>query len=81
MNRAVTYGGDDYAVYEVEPFDHVEIRLNGRLFDGQVTKVHARLRAVTVRFEDYTDPRRDGTLRRRSVRVPVGAATLIRRDG
>lgn len=78
FNRALAYTD---GTYEVEQFDHVELRLNGFVFEGQVTKVHPRIGQVTVRYDDYEDPQRDGTPRQRGVRVPVADVDLVRRDG
>lgn len=67
--------------YQVEMFDHVELQVDGYTFDGEVRKIHARSREVTVRFEDHTDLYRTSLNgRRRSLRVPLADVTLIGRD-
>jgi hypothetical protein len=74
------YYGDDRE-YAVEQFDKVDLRFDGSTFDGEIRKLHPRLRMVTVRFEDYRDTyRTTSNGRSRSVRVPVADVDLIARD-
>ncbi|HEX2255630.1 MAG TPA: hypothetical protein VHG92_02825 [Afifellaceae bacterium] len=70
--------GDDFT-YRVELHDRVEVRLDGRTYDGVVTALHRN--EVTVRYEDDLDCRRDGEPKRRTRRFPLPAVDLIARDG
>lgn len=75
------YYGDDRE-YAVELYDRVEMRRDGKTFDGVVTKIHNRSHEVTVRFEDHLDvARTTGNPRRKSARAPIGAVDLVGRDG
>lgn len=68
--------------YEVEIHDHVEVLVDGIIFDGQVRKVHPRCRQVTVHYEDHLDLyRTTGNPREKTARVNIGSVALIRRDG
>ncbi|PKP85836.1 MAG: hypothetical protein CVT80_00410 [Alphaproteobacteria bacterium HGW-Alphaproteobacteria-2] len=77
MSRSLTYS-DGVAV---EPFDHVELLLDGGVFEGQVTAVYPRRGEVRVAYGDRRDPRRDGEPRRRAAVALVQQVELIRRDG
>lgn len=65
----------------VELFDHVELRLDGKSFEGQVTKLLRKLYRVRVGYADFINTRRDGEGVWRSAEVPVADIDLIRRDG
>lgn len=65
----------------VELFDHVELRRDGQVFEGQVTRLLPKVGRVRVGYADFTDRRRDGEARWRSAEVPVADVDLIRRDG
>lgn len=65
----------------VELFDHVELRLDGHVFEGQITRLMPRAGRVRVGYADFTDPRRDGEGKWRSAEVAVADVDLIRRDG
>lgn len=69
--------------YEVDLGDHVEFRCaDGLRAEGQVTRMHPRLGAVTVRYEDHQDfYRTSGNPRVKSERLAVGRVDFIRRDG
>lgn len=80
MSERMYYGDD--SVYAVEPFDAVEVRVDGHTFDGQVLKLHPRGREVTVRYRDDLDvTRTTGEPRWKTRRVDVSAVDLIKRDG
>lgn len=68
-------------IYAVELFDEIELHMNGRTFEGKVTKLHPRSEQVTVQYEDFVECRRDGTPITRSKRVSVRGVDLIRMDG
>ena len=74
--------------YAVELYDRVEMRLDGQIFDGEITKIHPRLGMVRVAFLDHRDTCRDGSPKRQyreakrtSVRVPAVDVDLMERDG
>lgn len=74
-------GGTD--AYAVEVFDQVEVRIDGRSYDGEVVKLHPRSHEVTVRYIDHEDIQRStGEPRRKpkSVRAHVLAVDLIARS-
>ena len=69
--------------YAVDLGDHVEFRCaDGLSAEGQVIRIHPRLGAVTIRYEDHLDSyRTSGRPRVRSERVAVRDVNLLRRDG
>jgi hypothetical protein len=69
---------DDYAV---DLFDHVLFDYGGFEHDGQVTKLHTRSGAVTIRFEKADFLCRRGERRRASAKISVSQVTFDRRDG
>jgi hypothetical protein len=80
MSDDLHYGDDD-DVYAVELHDTVEVRVDGQTHEGEVTRIWPRCREVRVSYADgYDTARTTGRPRRRSVRVPVAAVTLIARD-
>lgn len=80
---AVLYYGDDVigGEYAVEIGDHVEVRIDGHVHDGQVAKLHPKSHEVTVRYLDELNTTRAGEPRRKTARVHVLTVDLIRRDG
>lgn len=75
------YGGD-VSGDAVDLFDHIEVRVGGTPFRGQVKKLHPSSREVTVQYEDHHDVARStGEPRRKTARVSVLAVDLVRRDG
>jgi hypothetical protein len=66
--------------YAVELFDHVEVRIGGLTFDGEITGLYPRKGMVRVRYLDTLDFRKDGEPKRKPARVPVGDVDLIGRD-
>jgi len=65
----------------VQLFDHVELRLDGSVFEGQITKLFPATGRVRVGYADFINTRRDGEGVWRSAEVPVAHIDLIRRDG
>jgi len=65
----------------IEAFDHVELRADGAVFEGQIVKLHPKLRKVTVRYADFQDCRRDGEPKQKTTQVSFQAVDLVRRDG
>jgi hypothetical protein len=75
---ALCYENDP--LWPVEMYDQVEVRVDGATFDGEVRKIHGD--GVTVRYGDYLDTCRTTTNPRvKTMRFPIQAVDLIRRDG
>lgn len=76
----LSYGDD--GIYAVELFDQVDVRMDGCVHAGEITRIHARSGEVRVRYADgYDIARTTGNPRVKSARVPVSAVDLIARDG
>ena len=67
--------------YAVEMYDRIDLHFDGQIFDGKTAKIHSRLGMVRVAFLDYLDARRDGSSKRKSVRVPAADVDLMEQDG
>lgn len=78
MTAALLYGD---GVYAIEPFDRVEVALDGAVFEGEVTGIYARRGEARVRYRDHVHCRRDGEPRVRAARLAVAALEFCGRDG
>lgn len=65
----------------VEVFDHVDLRIDGRVVEGQITGLWRGPREVRVVYRDWLNVTRRGEPRVGVARVPVSAVELVRRDG
>jgi len=65
----------------VELFDHVELSLGGRVYEGQVTRRHPRKGEVRVGYRNDAMTTRAGDAKWRVATVPVARVELIARDG
>ena len=68
--------------YEVEVFDHVEIKVDGMIAEGQVVKLHPKDRQLSVRYEDHLNAyRTTGNPRVRTIKMPLAEVVFAGRDG
>ena len=65
----------------VELFDQIDIEIDGRVVEGQITKLHPRKDHIRVGYRDDTDTTRAGDPKWRTITVPVTRVELIARDG
>lgn len=68
-------------LYDIQLYDHVEAELDHGTFQGMITKIMPRRRAVRIAYDDFVDCRRDGEPIRRAATVPIADCCLIARDG
>lgn len=66
--------------YPVEIHDAVDVRIDGRIYDGIVTRLFPRTGWVEVRYWDDLDTTHSGKPRRKRARVPVQDIDLLPMD-